>query len=73
MIHGLREPYNNIPNWKYGELLDAFGVGYETKLYKVHTCQEWDDLLKDDFLNDAPIPQVSNSGPLLKRLLSDGW
>ena len=58
MIHGLRESYNDVPNWKYGELLDGFGVGYKTKSYKIHTCQEWDDLLKDKEFNEASVPQV---------------
>lgn len=31
MIHGASEEYNHVPMWKYGELLNAFGVGYKPK------------------------------------------
>lgn len=59
IIHGPREEYNHVPMWKYGELLDAFGVGYKTKAYKVQTCKEWDDLLREKTLNEASCAQVS--------------
>lgn len=39
LIYGSHEPSNAVPRWKYGELLDWFGVGYRTKSYQVCTCQ----------------------------------
>ena len=59
LIHGLREEYNHVPMWKYGELLDAFGVGYKTKAYQVRTCKEWDEVLREKTLNEASCAQVS--------------
>lgn len=59
MIHGPREEYNHVPMWKYSELLDAFGVGYETKAYQVRTCKDWDDILMEKTLNEASCAQVN--------------
>lgn len=59
MIHGLHESYNDVPNWKYGELLDGFGIGYKSKSYQVRTCIEWDEILNDKTLSDASVAQVS--------------
>jgi len=61
MIHGLREPYNDVPNWKYGELLGGFGVGYTTKSYQVRTCKEWNKILQNKALNDASATHISHS------------
>lgn len=65
MIHGLREAYNDVPNWKYAELLDGFGTGYKTKSYQVRTCKDWDEVLQDQALSDATIPQVRISQNLI--------
>lgn len=71
MIHGPREEYNHVPMWKYSELLDAFGVGYETKAYQVRTCKEWDNVLREKTLNEASCAQV-NLHPTRKILSCTG-
>ena len=70
-IHGPNEEYNHVPMWKYGELLDAFGVGYKTTAYQVRTCKEWDDLLSDKTVNEASCAQVSlhKTSEVLKAFL----
>ncbi len=60
MIHGLHEPYNDVLGWKYGDLLNDFGIDHEIKTFKVRTCEEWDKVLKGRALNDALVPQVSD-------------
>ena len=70
LIHGAREEYNHVPLWKHGELLDAFGVGYETKAYQVRTCQEWDALLKEKALRGASCAQVSPHKTLNEVILA---
>ncbi len=59
LIHGWTAPYNDVPKWDYGALLQAFGPDFKTKHYLVKTPDELDKLLADEEFNEAKYAQVS--------------
>ena len=58
MIHGMKESYNDIPDWNYAGLLQSFGPEFETKSYQVRSCKEWDDLLTGGKLREVKCTQL---------------
>ncbi|KAJ9604065.1 hypothetical protein H2200_011588 [Cladophialophora chaetospira] len=58
-IHGMEAGYNDIQNWKYKDLLPAFGAkegNYKT--YQVQTKSEVEALLQDENFSKAPYLQL---------------
>jgi pyruvate decarboxylase len=58
-IHGMEAGYNDIQNWRYSELLSAFGAKEgEYKTYKVKTKQDVHKLFEDENFSSAPYLQL---------------
>ena len=52
--------YNDIQEWKYKDLVSAFGADpKKSKTYQVKTKQEAENLFKDENFSSAPHLQVS--------------
>ncbi|KUJ13706.1 putative pyruvate decarboxylase [Mollisia scopiformis] len=58
LIHGMKAPYNDVPNWDYGALLQAFGPSFKTKHFLVKTPDELDAVLADEEFNEAKYTQI---------------
>ncbi|KAE8448985.1 hypothetical protein EG329_008573 [Mollisiaceae sp. DMI_Dod_QoI] len=58
LIHGWTAPYNDVPKWDYGALLQAFGPDFKTKHYLVKMPDELDKLLADEEFNEAKYAQI---------------
>ena len=51
--------YNDVQEWKYKDLVSAFGADpKKSKTYQVKTKQEADNLFKDKNFSSAPYLQV---------------
>ncbi|KAF1844061.1 pyruvate decarboxylase [Cucurbitaria berberidis CBS 394.84] len=49
LIHGMEDPYNDVPEWKYKELPRVFGAEEGSVLtYRVSTKEEVENLFKDE-------------------------
>ncbi|KAG9565531.1 pyruvate decarboxylase, partial [Aureobasidium melanogenum] len=58
MIHGMTAEYNDVQEWKYKDLVPAFGAKEgEYKTYTIKTREELDQLMADDNFNSAPYLQ----------------
>jgi pyruvate decarboxylase len=58
-IHGMNAGYNDIQNWKYKDLVAAFGAKEGTyKTYVVKTKEEVEALFKDQNFSKAPYLQL---------------
>ena len=58
-IHGMEAGYNDIQNWKYKDLLPAFGAKEGSyKTYQVKTKDEVDVLFQDENFSNAPYLQL---------------
>lgn len=58
-IHGMEAGYNDIQNWKYKDLVAAFGAKEGTyKTYQVRTKDEVDALFEDKTFSQAPFLQL---------------
>ncbi len=53
--------YNDVPNWGYPALFQAFSPEVHTKTFSVGKGAELDKLLSDPEFNDAAYPQVRPS------------
>ena len=63
-IHGMDAVYNDIQQWKYKDLIPAFGADpKKSKTYQVKTKQEAHDLFNDENFSSAPYIQVSDMVP----------
>ena len=50
--------YNDVPNWKYTEMMNVFAPDHESKSYQVRTSDEVDRLFEDAEFNTCKVPQV---------------
>jgi pyruvate decarboxylase len=58
MIHGMNAEYNDVQEWKWKDLVPAFGAKEgQYKTYTVKTREELDTLMADDNFNAAPYLQ----------------
>jgi len=54
-IHGFEAAYNDVQNWRYKDLVPAFGAKEGSyKSYQIYTKSELDGLFADKEFNDAP-------------------
>ena len=61
------ETYNDIQQWRYKDLIPAFGADpKKSRTYTVKTKQEAEDLFNDEGFSAAPYLQVSGSN-------DEGW
>lgn len=70
LIHGWNESYNDIQEWQYRKLLEAFGAdqgSYQT--HQIRTKAELTALLQDPSFNRSQTLRVSISLRLLYGLL----
>lgn len=59
VIHGLNQPYNDIPMWKYAEALKFFGPDFKSESHLVRTPDELEKLLNDPEFAEPTHPKVS--------------
>lgn len=58
-IHGMEEGYNDVQEWKYKDLVPAFGAKEgEYKTYQVKSKQDVEELFADDNFSSAPYIQL---------------
>jgi len=58
MIHGMNAEYNDVQEWKWKDLVPAFGAKEgEYKTYTIKSREELDQLMADDNFNSAPYLQ----------------
>ena len=58
-IHGMDAIYNDVQEWKYKDLVSAFGADpKKSKTYQVKTKQEAEDLFRNNDFSSAPHLQV---------------
>ena len=59
-IHGMKEAYNDVQNWRYKDLIAAFGADpKKNKTYQARTREELNNLFEDKDFSSAPHLQVS--------------
>jgi len=59
LIHGMNAVYNDIQEWRYGDLLKTFGAKEgEYRNYTVRTKEEVDALFKDQEFSGARVIQL---------------
>ncbi|KAF1351850.1 pyruvate decarboxylase [Delphinella strobiligena] len=58
-IHGMEESYNDVQEWKYKDLVPAFGAKEgEYKTYQVKSKKDVEELFADDNFSSAPYIQL---------------
>ena len=58
-IHGMDAVYNDVQQWRYKDLLAAFGASPDSyKTYQVRTKQELHDLFENKTFSSAPCIQL---------------
>jgi TPP-dependent 2-oxoacid decarboxylase len=74
VIHGLSQPYNDIPMWKYAEALKFFGPDLKSESHLVRTPDELEKLLNDPGFAEPTHPKVSSYLPVfVLRLTFYSW
>jgi pyruvate decarboxylase len=69
IIHGPKQPYNDIPMWKYTAAFDFFGPTVKSESYVCRTPKELDALLDDPKFGEPSCPKVF----LLSQRVRRGW
>ena len=68
-IHGMEAKYNDVGQWRYKDLVAAFGAKEGTyKTYQVKTKQEVHDLLQDEDFASGKSLKVRRPELNLRRL-----
>ncbi|KAI0126055.1 thiamine diphosphate-binding protein [Xylariales sp. AK1849] len=58
ILHGLYEPYNDVPDWDYGAIFKAMSPDIkDARTFKVQKASELDKLLSDKEFAEANCPQ----------------
>jgi TPP-dependent 2-oxoacid decarboxylase len=59
MIHGLEQPYNDVPLWKYTAALDFFGPGKNHESHLAKTPDDIERLLTSEAFGEPSCTKVS--------------
>ena len=58
LIHGPNEPYNDIAEWNYTELLHVLGASSKSASYRVETVAELEALFNDSSFHEPDEARV---------------